>query len=662
MKLKSIKIENYRSIGEVDISFDDLGDGLRILIGINESGKTNILKAISAISGEFVFDPLVDARFAPGDEIKKLYPTIEYYFSLGGVEIEKILTSLFGEIRNDWPLVLSALTANPIDKIITDVVYEITVNEGDELCGDVYCTVDEKIFSAKKNYLVASDSAPNPIQLQLEYGVVKSVIPGEIIDFVPTEISNWPEVEGFFVTATTRIIAEAIGKGVEAYVNANLPNVVFWNYDESLLKTDDIDVQQFAANPNLSKPLQSIFKLSGVDDIQGEIDNALTHSSLMHRLTDKLSTNATKYINNVWKDYDDLKIEITQIQNQFSMTIKDDSNIYRISQRSDGFKRFISFLLLLSAASESDEIEDGTVILMDEPEISLHPSGVKYLRNELVKLGRTNYCLAATHSIFMIDRSNIGRHYIVKKNHETTCTKQSTFQNFTDEEVLFNALGHSLFDVIKPINIMFEGWTDRQVFSIVDREFPWVQPDSDWMQKVGVGWSSSVNKITQTIGYFFWNGDRYFLIITDDDGAAISERKKMEGCYPGDRYDFMTYLELSKKKKSPVTLEDLLPPQVMVNVFNRHLDVVIDEPSKHFPISWLQNGSALKKWKEFISKHYRDRARELSKGFKKHIPKEIESYIENSDKESLKLKNDFKHLIEVRNRIAEKLNEIQKVK
>jgi predicted ATP-dependent endonuclease of OLD family len=39
------------------------------------------------------------------------------------------------------------------------------------------------------------------------------------------------------------------------------------------------------------------------------------------------------------------------------------------------------------------------VILLDEPETHLHPSGQKYLRNELLKISENNLVIYATHSI-----------------------------------------------------------------------------------------------------------------------------------------------------------------------------------------------------------------------------------------------------------------------
>lgn len=50
MKLKRIKIKNFKSIKELEFKFPD--SGILVLVGENNSGKSNIIRAVDAISGE----------------------------------------------------------------------------------------------------------------------------------------------------------------------------------------------------------------------------------------------------------------------------------------------------------------------------------------------------------------------------------------------------------------------------------------------------------------------------------------------------------------------------------------------------------------------------------------------------------------------------------
>ena len=49
MKLEKIKIVNFRSIKDLDIDFYN---NSRVLVGINEAGKSNILKAAALLSDD----------------------------------------------------------------------------------------------------------------------------------------------------------------------------------------------------------------------------------------------------------------------------------------------------------------------------------------------------------------------------------------------------------------------------------------------------------------------------------------------------------------------------------------------------------------------------------------------------------------------------------
>src|SRR5438552_3343380 len=49
MRLTKVHIRNYRSIADVTISLEP---SCRVLVGINESGKSNVLRALSLLSPE----------------------------------------------------------------------------------------------------------------------------------------------------------------------------------------------------------------------------------------------------------------------------------------------------------------------------------------------------------------------------------------------------------------------------------------------------------------------------------------------------------------------------------------------------------------------------------------------------------------------------------
>lgn len=54
MKIKKIYIKNFRSIKELSLTFPE--KGLLVLVGSNNAGKSNILRAIDALLGDSWFD------------------------------------------------------------------------------------------------------------------------------------------------------------------------------------------------------------------------------------------------------------------------------------------------------------------------------------------------------------------------------------------------------------------------------------------------------------------------------------------------------------------------------------------------------------------------------------------------------------------------------
>src|SRR4051812_18543356 len=54
MKLKKVRIENYRSIKKLEFDFPE--SGLLVLVGTNNAGKSNIIRAIDAVVGDAWFN------------------------------------------------------------------------------------------------------------------------------------------------------------------------------------------------------------------------------------------------------------------------------------------------------------------------------------------------------------------------------------------------------------------------------------------------------------------------------------------------------------------------------------------------------------------------------------------------------------------------------
>lgn len=120
------------------------------------------------------------------------------------------------------------------------------------------------------------------------------------------------------------------------------------------------------------------------------MENAEKKTNGIANLLRRLSEKSTEHLRKVWPEYKKLSIQLIQNGQVIDAGILDEFNTYSLDRRSDGFKRFITFLLLISAKAKS-EILQNTLIIIDEPDLGLHPSGVQFLREELKKISENNF-------------------------------------------------------------------------------------------------------------------------------------------------------------------------------------------------------------------------------------------------------------------------------
>lgn len=224
--------------------------------------------------------------------------------------------------------------------------------------------------------------------------------------------------------------------------------IVFWQSTPEFLLLDDIDLTAFASNPTqISIPLRNCFLLAGIpkDKITSEV-NKLSNNVAINSLQSKLSDFTTQHINELWPEH---PITITfQISNKkISLLIEDNGIKYSpktASQRSDGFKQFLSFLLTVSVENKGSELEK-TILLIDEPETHLHPPAQINLMNELINISsnnKKNIVFYATHSNYMIDKNFLNRNYkVVKEKNKNTKIQKILGKSTSYAEVNYNIFG-----------------------------------------------------------------------------------------------------------------------------------------------------------------------------------------------------------------------------
>lgn len=522
MKLESVEIKNFRSIASIEINFSH---GCQILVGINESGKSNILRALQLLDPDAQIAKN-DLRIDRRDEDPVTSGHIRFKFSFNDNEIKEIYESIssgFDPASIDKPLIADGnktLTLNEFCKIRCTGLHEIDLIEGTRetnfwaLPKDKYQVV-EGWRSSKNSEELTLVNLDN-IQVSINHSKILQTSLYKALESLITE------------PVTASQINATIGKQVIKLIDANLPKCIYWNYSEKYLLPSTLNIDSFVADPNICIPLKNMFELAGFagDNIGVTITEA--RGQQPHRylnLLARVAEAATNHLHSVWSDSKGIKIELRPDGASLIPVIQDDQVQLDMANRSDGFKRLVSFLLQISAKVKTAQLEN-TLILIDEPEIALHPRGAKNLMHELISIGESNSLVYSTHSIFMIDRENINRHLIVEKKKEITTIWRAEKSKVQDEDVLYGAIGYSIFETVSERNVLFEGWRDKELFRVVrDSMLKADKLLKPLLDNIGLTFAEGTKDIKH-VSKFLELANRGCLIISDSDGAGLNAQRE----------------------------------------------------------------------------------------------------------------------------------------
>ena len=305
-------------------------------------------------------------------------------------------------------------------------------------------------------------------------------------------------------------------------------------------------------------------------------------------------------------------------------------NFYDMGLRSQGFKTFISFILTISAEVETGILEN-YILILDEPETHLHPSGVRYMRKELMELSDdVNYVFYATHSIFMIDRENLRRHVIIKKDDEQTKLLQVDRNNILQEEVIYEALGTSLDEFsISNENIVFEGELDLKLFSVFMEHC--VEKKENKLAEYDFLDGGGTNRILKFFTDKVLPQESKWTFILDRDAAG---RKLETGIKKLVSETFQNNLNFTfYSEEDDFELEDLLPKDIIVKAFDlAKTEVDFDEI---FSLNLNQSKPVGSIIDEYYGKNkIRDEnKKKIEEKFKLHLDDVVNSVLDNIKKE-----------------------------
>ncbi len=551
MQLKKIEIKNYRSIKSLELTFER---NFQVLVGLNEAGKSNILNALSLLDKQFGVTKN-DIRDPRHDEEVVEESYVRFVFKLSKSFLERVFEGV-------TEYILSKKLAIPIIdiggksysleefcKYKNEVLYVVDVLKGSRtfshwgLAGPQYRVHPEwkKVSSGHSFAFEHNGENLNIADFKIVNTLEFKMIPSNVLEDLDMSFLNL-----------------MVGAKMIELTKDKLPPCIVWNYTEKNLLPERISLPQFITNPNICIPLKNMFLLAGYRDPGKTLLDVSTKTNGITNVLRKVSKNTTDHMKKVWPEWEKQSVVLALNGEFIDAGISEEYNIYSLSRRSDGFKRFFTFLLMLSAQNATEDIVDN-VIIIDEPDIALHPSGIQYLRHELEKIGFNNLVLVSSHSIFMIDKEIIDRHLIVEKKKEITDVRRVESSNITEEEVIFKALGYSLFDLLKAKNIIFEGWRDKKFFNLfLSSSIGKKKVNKDIAKRLGLLHAMGANDVAR-VANICENFSRDFIILTDSDKAAKDNKKKF-----GNQEKWLCYSDVSDIEA--VTTEDFVANKIINKV------------------------------------------------------------------------------------------------
>ena len=566
MLLTKVDIKNFRSLETLSLDF---GQYRAIgLVGVNESGKSNVLKALSLISSDAEIRA-GDVRVPRSSEPEIEDATVTFSLALTEEELSEVINGMKADLlisrSGKMPQFMVHDDTRTFEEFAASrrevrFVVDLLAQDVDVHLDDLGDEFDILLGHWRYSKSPVAGTAVASLTLPWDSSTVSLLKPALIdADDFESPLSLPNSIE-----ATSTLIDALWTYRLKAYVRENLPEGLLWSYDKENLLPSSVPLAAFCADPTTCRPLQSIFEIAKVENIAETVERTKKAGRPhLDNLLNRIAARASEHIQNVWRDYKAASIALRLDGEDISISVRDEALSFAFADRSDGFKRFVTFLLLISAKVKNKSLEN-VIILIDEPEISLHPAGIRNLRDELLRISENNLVVFATHSPHMIDRRCIGRHILVKKINEATLCEQAGNGRVFDEEVLLNALGVSIFESIKQKNLLFEGWRDKRLFEVF-RDAHRKDAIYGPLQDVGAAFVTGVKDVPNIVPLLAL-ANTIVHVVSDHDSPALEARKSFREA----RFDaeWSTYRDLGGAESEALTAEDFIKPITLKNAFD----------------------------------------------------------------------------------------------
>ena len=362
MRLSLFKVQNFRSFHNSGwVSCQDV----TALAGVNEAGKSNLLKALWKLKPAFKVDNKIHISDLPRDKANEMIDSGELpVFVTGKFKLDTTDLSL---LRKNFP------TLKPFDT----------------------CVISR---SLNGKYIVEVPvSVPAEIEENLHNFLIR-IMPGFIY------FSNYGNLDSniYLPQMLSKFNKQGVNEASTAKRRTIKLLLMYMGITPEML-SEDMALLTDSQNP------EKLSKFSAADLTQ-LTQKQEKYAQILKDAGQRLSTD----FNNWWRQ-GKYTFEFTLENNNLRIWVTDDmGNRAPLEERSVGMQWFLSFFLVFTL--ESQLFYTNTILLLDESGMTLHGLAQKDLVRLFENLSRTNQLIYTTHSSFMLPTEQLNRIKVVYKD------------------------------------------------------------------------------------------------------------------------------------------------------------------------------------------------------------------------------------------------------
>jgi predicted ATP-dependent endonuclease of OLD family len=616
-----IDISEFRPIQKEKI---ELHDDVTVLVGPNEAGKSNILESILMVDRGIIPSrdgcvhlenpqPTVTAELQiPKSKINREFEYIQeeeliedepvriQVISNRGPESEIMgltedeLRPLHRE-RSTGYTSLSSLEniQNYLEEMVEEAPTEVWEDMG----------IDRKFFDNLIINIKEADRQGRYSLNEIGRDIDKLLDNLRKIDFTKSNLSREEYSKLRDIVGEVESEAELFSENLESEFSfpyekiQELYNIIYIKEVDDI--EDEIKIEELQSSGKDSV-YQDIFELS---DLQ--LSNSYDIGSRERKKKkEKVAGEIQEGFNKYWTQ-ENVSIELDFGGDTVSLHISDDDeekDSQKISQRSDGFQRFLSLYINILAKSGGDL--EGDLILIDNPGLHLHPKIKKEFRNAIESVAKDNQVVYTTHSPYMIDKQDLEKIRVVSKGGIEEGTKVEKLSEYSGEDgdalkPIRSSIGaeasDSLFASTK--NVIVEGYSDRrylnQMNHLLDEDL-FGEPVT-FVDAGGSGKTDYYAKIMEAENY------DYAILLDSDKGGKDGERKIMKDeTIPNSRVHLL-HESIREFEDSNASIESMFDTELYVNnVVNAVDEINEDDVVELKDIPNLENKSTLGVLNDFV--------------------------------------------------------------